>query len=117
MRIHLTQPTNSEHYGPETTPEQALVVARNCLALAAAYARRCWPDAEIETALVPETTSWGHRSYSTCPDGSGARPVDLGHVPDPVIQEIDEYLSRHWYEEPLWEREFDADGYLEAHRG
>ena len=106
MRIHIAQPTEQECYGSDATAEDARTVAQNCLALAEEYARHHWPDASITTELVSHAMSVN--SAADAPDG---RPTCLGGR-DWVTEQINDYISRHWTAEPLWEKAFDAKEYL-----
>ncbi len=111
LKIHITQPTSAEHYGAMTQPEEALICARNCLALAEAYARKHWPDAEITSQLVEETQSIGNRSWAYDYTAPTVNPQSV-RCCEEIIEAIDIYIGNNWVEDPLWETEFDAEAYL-----
>lgn len=104
IEIWITQPTGCSYYGPETTPEAAVICAKNCLDLALAFARKHWPDAKITGRLVPETVSRSNRTAACDADGIPANAI---------AEHIDRYIEDHWNEEPLWSTDFDPQVYLE----
>ena len=109
IHIRLTQPTDTQCFGSHVTPEEALVCARNCLDLAMAYARREYPEADVEGRLMTETTSYSNRSWVEDDDDECDGQKNYDH---PAIQDIEEYLSGNWYGDALWEPGFDAEAYL-----
>lgn len=107
MRITYQVSTkNDGRWGPETSDEAAALCARNLAALGEAYAERLWPEAVLDFGTTREEDD-----FRTAYQNGEAEPDDTWH-PAAAVRE---YLSRHWCEEPLWERAFDADAYLSTH--
>lgn len=63
IRIHWTIATDPSHYGDEATEEDAAQIAERESAEVIAYVKREYPQANIETAEVPERTSHGNKPW------------------------------------------------------
>lgn len=108
--IHIqTSSANDGSWGPETTNEEAALVARNVCALAAAYAAKHWPGAQIETSV----TSWPDTSRENYSVDAFGDIFDADDYESPS-NSISEFIARHWTEEALWSADFDATAYLAA---
>jgi hypothetical protein len=94
---------NDGQWGADTTPEQARTLAENCTNLATAYAAKLWPRAAINGSRRDHPVLSAVTAYDR--DGMDAEEVKA---------QIEEYISHHWVEEPLWQDSFDEHAYLAA---
>lgn len=106
MKIQIRYTTESSQWGSDTTDEQAVTIAENVTALAEAYARKNWPDAEVDARV-------SHEARLTAVDAFAREDEEAES--DEAVLWIKEYIGRHWCEEALWVEDFDADAYLAAH--
>lgn len=85
---------NDGQWGKDTTDDQARLLAGNCRQLALAYADTFLPESfPFEVTVTP----------------GSARNDD-----HEVVDTIMEYIGRHWCEEDLWSKDFDAEAYVKA---
>ncbi|MHA2642992.1 MAG: hypothetical protein V2G41_10130 [bacterium JZ-2024 1] len=103
QKIVITCSTHPEYFrwneDPGFTQEKAQVIATNCAKLAEAYARRAWPNADIETRVT---------------DNMLARLVFAAGFGDntdnnEVAWELESLISEYIYDEALCDAEFDAN--------
>lgn len=104
--IHIST-VNDGQWGPETTPEQAQILARNCAALLTVYTERYWPGASADIATKHEPGT----GISVRPQGDATDTDDV----EEVAEDLHGYLVEHWDADPLWEEGFDAAAYVARH--
>lgn len=82
------------------TEKQAEVAADNLAALLEGYAEKEFPGADI--SIIATRNPAPHRS------AEDAEGFEAGWI----VEQLDNYLDRHWTNEALWEEDFDAADYL-----